>query len=160
MESQTNAGIGPPVDLNTPVENPALVAALARVAAENTDDAKDALLAEIQQANYLAAMLTEGLSRSAGDQPGQVTIEQGSKLGVLCAESEGRNFLVLFSDWAAIKAYTDLKVSGWVLPARDAWALALQGETYDGVVINPAHNALPMERPLLEFLLKHSGPNP
>ena len=44
-----------------------------------------------------------------------------------------------------------------VLPAKDAWQFALQGLTYDGVVINPAHNALPLARPMVEYLANTEG---
>ncbi len=146
-----------PVDLNQPVENPALVAAMDRVAREPSDSSKDALLKELQQANYLAAMLTDGMKTSTNSL-GQVTIEKGSKFGVLTAGKDGKNFLVLFTDWRALRAYTQLEVSGWVLPAKDAWLFALEGNSYEGVVINPSHNALPLARPMLEYLSKGKYP--
>ena len=85
-------------------------------------------------------------------------IAKGSKFGVLSAGKDGKNFLVLFTDWRALRAHTKLEVTGWVLPAKDAWSFALQGTTYDGVVINPAHNALPLARPMLEYLSRGSKP--
>jgi hypothetical protein len=145
------ANIKPPVDLNTPVENPALVRAMSRVASDGSNAAKDALLLEIQRANYLAAMFTNEM-KSTVQGPGMMRIEKGSRIGLLSAEKDGKQFLVLFSDWEALRAYTTLSVSGMILPARDAWAFALQGDTYQGIVINPAHNALPLERPMLEYL--------
>ena len=148
----TNAQpVTPPVDLNQSVENPALVAAMERVARENSNSAKDALLRELQHANYIAVMFADDL-KARESSPGQVTIEKGSKFGVLYAERDGKTYLVLFTDWQALYAYTQLKVSGWILPAKDAWRFALQGSTYDGVVINPAHNALPLARPMIEYL--------
>jgi hypothetical protein len=146
----------PPVDLNTAVENPSLVRAMNRVAAENTAAAKDLLLLELQRANYLAAMLPDG-EKALGTKPGLTVLKKGTRFGVLSAGKGGKNYLVLFSDWKALKGYTKLEVTGWVLPARDAWSFALQGSTYDGVVINPAHNALPLERPMLEFLFKNAA---
>ncbi|WP_428243475.1 SseB family protein [Gynuella sp.] len=144
------------IDVNKAVDNPVLVAAMERVAHEGSDEAKDELIKQLLQANYLAAMFTEDLKISS-DKENQQTIEQGSTFGVLCAENDGKNYLVLFTDWQALGAYTDQKVSGWILPGQQAWSFALQGDTYDGVVINPAHNALPLERPMLEYLLHHAG---
>jgi len=145
------------MDLNTAVENPSLVHAMNRVVAEDSAAAKDLLLLELQRANYLAAMLPDGNNKSLGIKPGQTTLNKGTRFGVLSAGKNGKNYLVLFSDWKALKAYTKLEVTGWVLPARDAWSFALQGSTYDGVVINPAHNALPLERPMLEFLSRNAA---
>ncbi len=142
------------IDVNNAVENPALVAAMDRVAHEGSDEAKDELLKQLLHANYLAAMFADGLKVSSLDSDHQ-TIEKGSTFGVLSAESEGKNFLVLFTDWNALGQYTDQEVSGWILPSKSVWLFALQGNTYDGVVINPAHNALPLERPMLEYLSHH-----
>ncbi|BAV34212.1 hypothetical protein SCL_1921 [Sulfuricaulis limicola] len=144
------------MDLNTAVENPSLVHAMDRVVSENSTAAKDLLLLELQRANYLAAMLPDGEKPSIGIKPGRTVLKKGTHFGVLSAGKDGKNYLVLFSDWKALKAYTKLEVTGWVLPAHDAWSFALQGSTYDGVVINPAHNALPLERPMLEFLSKNA----
>jgi hypothetical protein len=130
---------------------------MARVATEGSDEAKDELLAELQQANYIAAMFTDGLKVSPSSEESQETIEKGSTFGVLSAEKDGKNYLVLFTDWEALGAYTDKKVSGWILPSKEAWSFSLQGNTYDGVVINPAHNALPLERPMLEYLSHHAN---
>jgi hypothetical protein len=147
----------PSVDLNQAVENTALVAAMERVARENSDSAKDILLHELQRANYLAAMFTEGM-KAHEQSPGVKVLPKGSKFGVLAAGKDGKNFLVLFTDWSALRAYTSRNVTGWALPAKDAWLFALQGTTYDGVVINPAHNALPLARPMLEYLSKSAKP--
>lgn len=147
------------IDVNQSVENPDLVAAMDRVAREGSDEAKDELLKQLLHANYLAAMFADGLKVSSADGV-QKTIEKGSTFGVLSAESAGKNYLVLFTDWKALGQYTDQKVSGWILPSKDVWSFALQGNTYDGVVINPAHNALPLERPMLEYLSHHASQLP
>jgi len=143
--------VRPPVDLNKPVENPALVQAMERVASDGSDQAKDALLTELRRANFLAAILTDEM-KTTSTEPGLTTIEKGSRIKFLAAGKDSKQYLPLFSDWQAIRAYTDLNVSALVLPAVDAWSFALQGDTYQGVVINPAHNALPLERPMLQFL--------
>lgn len=145
--------VSSPVDLDKSVENTALVAAMERVARENSDSAKDELLRELQHANYLAAMFADGL-KTREKSPGQIEIAKGSNFGVLTAGKDGKNYLVLFTDWPALRAYTQWEVSGWLLPAKEAWQIALQGSTYDGVVINPAHNALPLARPMVEYLSK------
>jgi hypothetical protein len=147
------------IDVNKAVENPELVAAMDRVAREGSDEAKDELLKQLLKANYLAAMFADDLKVSSTDSNHQ-TIEKGSTFGVLSAESAGKNYLVLFTDWKALGQYTDHKVSGWILPSKDVWSFALQGDTYDGVVINPAHNALPLERPMLEYLAHRTSQLP
>ncbi|WP_158224657.1 SseB family protein [Agaribacterium haliotis] len=155
--SKTESNSKPSLD--KPIENPSLLAAMERVARDGSDEAKDALLLQLQQADFLAAIFPDELEISDGKN-NESTIEKGSSFGVLSSRSEGKHFLVLFTDWKALAAYTDKKVSGWVLPSKQAWAFALQGETYDGIVINPAFNALPLERPMLKYLAHHAEPQP
>ena len=140
-----------PVDLSQAVENPALVKALDLVATDGSNEAKDQLLVELQRANYLAAILTDEM-KTTGSVPGQLIVEKGSFIKFLTAESDGKRYLPLFSDWRAIKGYTPLDVTALVLPGREAWSFALQGSTYDGIVINPAHNSLPLDRSMLLYL--------
>lgn len=146
-----------PVDLNTAVENPSLVRAMEEVASSGSDSSKDKLLIELQRANLLAAILPDANGNFPAPTTGKLLLPKGTRFGVLSAGKDGKNYLVLFSDWSALVAYTELQVKGWVLPARDAWKFALEGNTYNGVVINPAHNALPLERPMLEYLRAHSA---
>ncbi len=145
------------IDVNQPVNNPALVNAMERVATEGSNEAKDELLLQLQKANYLAAMFADGLKVSPSTEEGHETVEKGSTFGVLTAGKDGKSYLVLFTDWQALYAYTDKEVSGWVLPSKEAWSFSLQGDVYDGVVINPAHNALPLERSMLEYLSHHAN---
>ncbi len=151
--------VTPPVNLNKPIENPALVRAIDRVAKENSDAVRNQLQRELQHANYLAAVLQDG-DKSAGLKAGKTTLKKGTRLNVLTAQKAGKHYLVLFTDWQALKAYTTLEVTGWVLPARDAWSFALKDAAFDGVVINPAHNALPLDRPMLESLSKTQRSKP
>ena len=41
-----------------------------------------------------------------------------------------------------------------LLPASDAWAFGLRNG-FEGIVVNPAHNALPLKREMLQYLAAH-----
>lgn len=151
MSSQVHAQHSS-VDLNRPVTNPALMQAMSRVAKDGSDASKDALLAELQRANYLVAIYSDRLSPGQKQRDGLMLIPKGRQMDVITAGKDGKHYLLLFTDWEALSAYTDKAVSVWVLPARDAWDFVLQDKTFDGVVINPAHNALPLQRPMVEYL--------
>jgi hypothetical protein len=97
------------IDLNRPIENLALVQAIAGVAADPSDSTKDNLLVELNRANFLAAMLADELKMNEVE-PGHVQIDAGSKFGVLSASSGGKNFLLLFTDWH--------KGASWAAPRR------------------------------------------
>lgn len=142
-----------PVDLNKPVENQALSSAIDALANDPTESNKSHLVSALNKANLLAAILTDEMTTTE-QAPGQMTIQAGSRIKFLTAGKDGQTFLPLFTDWEAIRAYTDLNVSAMVPPSIEAWCFALQGGAYDGVVINPAHNALPLDHQMLQFLLR------
>ena len=87
------------------------------MAREATYAAKDSLLVALQRANYLAAMLPVDKKQPVEFTPGQSILKQGTRIGVLSASKDGKNYPLLFSDWKSLKAYTDLQVTGRVLPA-------------------------------------------
>ena len=68
-------------------------------------------------------------------------MEAGSRFGILgCHNEAGLHLLAVFSDWDAVRKWTDQRVTGMVMPAKDVWGLA---ETdYDGVVLNPGGPSL------------------
>ncbi len=111
------------------------------------------MLTEIQRATYLVAILTEGAEMERSEIPGEVIFKKGTQIQVLEAESDGMSYLALFTDRSQITDYTDVKVTAMILPAAEAWAFALQDHAgYDGAVINPAGDPLPLSLPLLQFL--------
>jgi SseB protein N-terminal domain len=142
-----------PVDLNKPVENPALVHALERAAREKSNAAKEALLVEVRKATYLAAILSDELKTSPGKTPGSVTINEGSLIKFIGYEKDGKNYMPLFTDWNAVRAYTKQDVDAFILRAPDAWSFVLNGK-FAGVVINPAGSAFTLERSMIESLQK------
>lgn len=144
------------MDLDRSTRNPALSRALEQLAKTGSDAAKDAVLEEIQRATYLIAVAREGALASNDTATGAdgAALPQQSELQILTAEQDDLQFLPLFTDWQEIADYTNLDVQGLVMPAGDAWRFALADGNYDGVVINPAGDALPLGKPLLEFLAR------
>ena len=150
----------PAIDVNKPIENPALVAAIERLARENSDKAKDLLLVELNKANYLAAILTDEMHTSAPDEHGKTVIQKDSIIKVIeTSDAHGNRYLPLFTDWKAIGEYTNKPVSTLVLPASDAWSFALHVGKYDGIVINPGRNALPLNKDMIKYLVSQTAPN-
>ena len=94
------------------------------------------------KATFLVAILTQEV-REKPVAPGQVTWQAGSRFSVLLSnDGQGGKVLPLFTDWDALRQWTDEPVSGLVMPAAEAWAFALTDETYTGVVVNPATDGL------------------
>lgn len=142
-----------PSDVNTPVTNPALSAALAANAQHDTLDTRRELTRELLQATFLVAILTDEVQETPGEVPDQATWQPGSRFSVLLAgDGQSGRMLPLFSDWEALRQWTDQPVSGLLMPAAEAWVFALADDTYSGVVLNPATDCLTYRRPALAQL--------
>ncbi|CAA0092732.1 Uncharacterised protein [BD1-7 clade bacterium] len=158
--SQASADGPPPVDVNTPVTNPNLVAAMERLRTDTSNEAKYHLLLELNKANYLVAIFSDEMHTSEPDENGKSTIEKDSIIKVLnTSDEQGNMYLPLFTDWEAIGKYIDQPVNTLVFPPRDAWDWALKMGNYHGVVVNPAHNALPLSKGQIEYLASKIAAN-
>lgn len=151
LDASESSPAVPPVDLDAPVTNPGLLAALNAFAADQSEDHLDGLLTELNQAVYLVATLLDEANVQETDTPGDIVFKKGSVIQVIAAaDDDGNSLLPLFTDWDAIKLWTQDPVQTLVMPAADAWSFAL-GD-YNGVIINPAGPSLPLNRPQVEEL--------
>jgi len=150
FHKQREKHVTPPVDLDTPVTNPALLAAMNGLGAGTDQTATDTLIRELNRAVYLVATLLDQANVKQ-ESPGHVTFEKGSLIKVLLVTtSDEQSLLPLFTDWDAIRTWTSDPVSSMVMSANQAWDLAL--EQYQGVVINPGGPVLELDRNQMEDL--------
>jgi len=158
--SSVLAGEQPPVDLNKPVTNPALVAAMQRLKRDSSSAAKDAVLVELNRANYLIAIFSDEMHVSKPDSGGKATIEKDSVIKVInTSDVKGNTYLPLFTDWDAIRLFIGKPVDTLVFPAKDAWDWVLRMGNYQGAVINPANDALPLSKQQVEYLAAQLSTN-
>lgn len=144
----------PPIDVNVAVTNPNLVAAMQRLKSDTSNAAKDALLLELNKSNYLVAIFTDEMHTSEPDENGQAVIEKDSLIKVLnTSDSAGNMYLPLFTDWDALRKYITQPVSTFVFPPQEAWHWALEMGEYHGIVINPAEDALPLNKGQIQYLM-------
>ena len=140
------------ININQPVTNPALTAALDALIHADTADTRQQVALQIGQSTYLVAIFDSELQTTPGIEPGQVTIEAGSRFSVLlCGDGQGGQVLPLFTDWAAIRSWTAKPVSALVMPAAEAWQFALAG-SHSGIVINPANQGIFFPRDAVQRL--------
>jgi hypothetical protein len=143
----------PPVDLNKPVENPEVVAAITAAANSQSPLLFAALTCALRDANYLVPIMQEGMVTSPTGVEGQMTIQAGSHINVFtCAAPDGGTLLPLFTDWDEIRRWIDHPVSTLVMPAKEAFAFASMDE-YAGAVVNPGGQAVELNKDLLGRLL-------
>lgn len=143
----------PPVDLRKPVENPKLVAALARLEKEQSKESRAELTQRLREAVYLIPILKDELKATEPDKDGKRIVTEDSKLSILAAsDPEGHTILPIFTDWNAIKEWTKRPVNTLVMAARDVWPFVLSHPEYAGAVLNPGARALPLPKKLVESL--------
>jgi hypothetical protein len=152
-EPHARASVQPPVDLDKPVENPALSAALNGYTSNRSPEAEQELFRQLRGAVFLVPILADEMKMAPGSEPGVGTIEKDSTIKIFaCADRDGADHLPLFTDWSAIQAWTDRKVSTLVMPASDAWAFVLSQPHYAGAFVNPGSQRLQLSREFVQYL--------
>jgi hypothetical protein len=147
----------PPVDLKQPVENPLLSAALDRFINSHSPEAERELFRQLRSAVFLVPMPAGGMEMTPGGEPGAGTMAKGSTLMFFaCADRKGADHLPLFTDWPAIRAWTEQTVSTLVMPAAEAWDFVLSQSHYAGVFINPGSQRLQLNRDFIQCLKDES----
>jgi hypothetical protein len=148
-----SASVQPPVDLNKPVENLALSAALTDYIGNRCPQTEQALVCQLQTAVFLVPMLADQMQVTPGDEPGSSTIEKDSLVKIFaCTDRDGANHLPLFTDWSAIRGWTEQPVSTLVMPAQDAWQFVLSQPHYAGAFVNPGSQRLQLNRDFIQHL--------
>lgn len=152
-EPFARASVQPPVDLDKPVENPALSAALDGYVDNRCPETEQELFRQLRSAVFLVPMLADDMKMTPGPEPGVGAIEKDSTIKIFaCADSSGADHLPLFTDWSAIQAWTDRKVSTLVMPAWDAWSFVLSQPHYAGAFVNPGSQRLQLSREHVQYL--------
>jgi hypothetical protein len=148
----------PHIDLDTPVTNPRLVAAIDALSDSSGAPQRHKLVAELRRAVFLVGAITDDAELTSYAQQGQVSIEEGSHIGILELEDpQGKRVLPLFTDMGAVKKHIDKPTSTLVIPAVDAWEFV--ANKYDAAIINPAGPALPLDRDQINDLARTAVPS-
>jgi hypothetical protein len=145
----------PPVDLNKPVENPNLVAALSKFEKDQSDSSRQRLFNELKTAVYLIPVLTDNLSTTLPDKEGRATVTKDSRISFFVSnDMNGNPYLPVFTDWQEIGKFTQKKVNTLVMPANDLWAFILKQDRFNGAVLNPGDKALHLDKAMIKALQK------
>jgi len=155
-EKPNTAKKAPPVDLNKPVENPRLVAALVAFEKNQGDGTRQTLWRELKSAVYLIPVRADKLATTPPDKSGKMTVTEDSPISFFMSpDKAGNPFLPIFTDWQEIAKFTKEPVSTLVMPADDLWGFVLNQKNFHGAVLNPADKkALPLDRAMIQSLRK------
>jgi len=155
-EKPNTAKNEPPVDLNKPVENPRLVAALVAFEKNQGDETRQTLWKELKSAVYLIPVRADKLATTPPDKSGKKTVTEDSPISFFMSpDKAGNPYLPIFTDWQEIVKFTKEPVSTLVMPGDDLWAFVLNHKSFHGAVLNPADKkALPLDRAMIQSLKK------
>ncbi len=129
-----------------PIENPAILAAIQNISKDASEEAQQDLTLELQRGLYLVPVFAESANAAA--------TEEGSMQVLVCMDENEEEFLPLFTDEAALKAWTKENVSAMVLTGPEAWEFILSQPDCAGAVINPGDVSLPLNREMVTLLKK------
>lgn len=133
--------LAPPVDLNIPVTNPSLVAAMRKHQVIHSNETASELFAELKKANLLVAAIMDkpiNEARRSG-----VVIEKGEKIGfVEVRDDNNKRLLALFTDHSSLQHFTTEANSTFVMPTKQAMSFVLEQGFYDGLVVNPGSDPI------------------
>lgn len=130
------------VDVNKPVENPSLVAAMEALHSTPNAETEAALFAELKTANFLL-VLEKGINETP-DENGKITLTKGTVISIsMLSDYEGRPLHFGFTDWRALYAWREqANQQTLIMPIEHIADMVLkEGTNNAGFLINPStHN--------------------
>ena len=132
------SAIEPLVDLNKPVENPLLVAAIKRHQSVGSNETANELFQVLKNSIFLVGMITE---KPLLPENSEVLFKKGEHIGLITVLDNQENTLLgLFTDHNELQKFSNQATSTLVMPTKMALEATLQ-HGYSGLVINPAGEA-------------------
>jgi len=146
------APVVPPVDLNVPLTNPRLLAAILKHQQSQSNETATELLGELKTAVLLVAIILENPVIKSSET--QALFKKGDKIAVVEVRDNNDNrLLALFTDHRELQRFTNQANSTLVMPTKDAMSFVLE-KSYSGLVVNPASEAtLRLDAPFIHTVI-------
>ena len=142
-------------DMNKPVANPELMAAVERMNRENSRESREAVLdLVISTARFLAPVtITPAPEEQAG---GQTALGQGTQIQFqLLTNQEGQPFFPAFTGWDELRKLCGPKnQQTLVLTFDDYAAMVVRDTRAAGFVVDPFGACLSFDRAMVEHLVE------
>lgn len=131
------------------VTNPGLIAAIAKLETDSSEEAQMDLGDELQNATYLLPVFNdaEELENTSEEDEDEAPIQL-----LVCTNDDGTEFIPLFTDVDALNAWVKEPVNAMIFSADEAWDLILSQDDCGGAVINPGGQTLELDREQVELL--------
>ena len=96
------------LDINMPVTNPELVAAIEAVKKDTNADTQDSYYKALKNARFLSPITIEPRPEP-GDAEGKTTLTVDTKINFIgFTDGNGDNYLPVYTDWLALKQWRDI----------------------------------------------------
>ncbi|HYH02101.1 MAG TPA: enhanced serine sensitivity protein SseB [Bacillota bacterium] len=136
------------IDVNQPVTNPALVAAMNQMQQGPTAEKELMLIEEIARAHFLTPMILDGAIENgvlkAGSTISFKTISNGS----------GENFFLAFTDWEELGKWSSEPEQTLISTYDDLKSMVLNNEEIRGFVINPYGQSVVITPELIDYFTR------
>jgi len=149
---QSPKAVAPPVDLNVPITNPRLVAAIFKHQRLHTNDTATELYSELKNSFLLVPVILD--KPTANTTNGQKLFKKGEKIAVIeVRDNSETRLLALFTDHDELHRFTDKANSTFIMPTKDAMSFVLD-KGYSGFVVNPSGEAtLRLDAPFIRTVI-------
>ena len=149
---KTSTPIVSPVDLNIPVTNPYLVAAIQQHQSAQSNDTAVELFRELKVSVLLAGVILDNAPVKTSES--QALFKKGDKIGFIeVRDKNDKKLLALFTDQDELQHFTNKANSTFVMPTKQAMNFVLE-KNYDGLVVNPAGTAsLRLDTPFIRTVV-------
>lgn len=136
-------------DINKPLSNPELAAAIVRMNRENSRESREAVLdIVISSAQFLAPITIPESAKSADGTATEFQLQ-------LLPNQDGQPFFPAFTSWEELRKFCGPKNQQTLLLTFDDYAhMVLQDNRAAGFVIDPFGACLSFERPMMEYLVQ------
>jgi len=130
------------IDVNQPVTNPELVAAIESVRTKYSPEAESAVIHALKKAHFLSPVtFTPPLEPSID---GKIALEQDTAINFFGYSSENSEFLPVFTDWDELRKWRNIPDEQTLITSYDDVCTLIQEKShFAGFVVNPwGHNLL------------------
>lgn len=123
------------------LDNGALLQAIARVEQEQSLAARDALYAALNQASYLLPLRESGQDEASRN--------------AFLARMDGQQYLTIYSDAQQLGLSKLSPAEVVEIDAASVWTIVLGSEHLAGAILNPAGNAIPIDKDRIREIGRH-----
>ncbi len=141
------------MDINQPVENSDLVAAIERLLENETPETEAAMIAALKEAHFLSPVTITPPPPAPGPE-GMVKFPEGTTIGFsLFTGPDGQSILYpAFTDWGELRKWQNDPEQQTLVTRLGDFTGLLSNNNYEGVIVNPCTHRLLLTRERIALL--------